>query len=241
MHYTASYGLREEFDDAEGMAVALGHLAEIAARQEAHRDAEQYYRRSLALYRDLGDRGGRATALCGLGRVACARGDCDSAHEFLSSALDIATEMQFVPLLTFIGEHASATRETKDTVDALLANADAPAAAVSAARRRAPGHELEAMLRAVRKAMDGAVEDAHADETAVLSVGGPASPLDQLSAREMDVLQLMANGRTNREIAEALGISLGTAKWHTSQIYSKLGVRNRTEAVAQARRQGIVP
>jgi DNA-binding NarL/FixJ family response regulator len=51
-----------------------------------------------------------------------------------------------------------------------------------------------------------------------------------LTKRELDVLSLMADGLTNRQIAGALGIALGTVKTQTSSILTKLGARNRTEA-----------
>lgn len=51
-----------------------------------------------------------------------------------------------------------------------------------------------------------------------------------LTKRELDVLSLMAEGLTNRQIAAALGIALGTVKTQTSSILTKLGARNRTEA-----------
>jgi DNA-binding CsgD family transcriptional regulator len=58
-----------------------------------------------------------------------------------------------------------------------------------------------------------------------------------LTARERDVVRLMAAGRTNGEIAEALGITFATAKWHVSAIIGKLGVSTRDEAVAEWRRR----
>jgi DNA-binding NarL/FixJ family response regulator len=61
-----------------------------------------------------------------------------------------------------------------------------------------------------------------------------------LSDRERSVLELMASGQTNPEIAEALHLSKHTVKEHTSAVYRKLGVRNRTEAVQQAQRLGLV-
>jgi DNA-binding NarL/FixJ family response regulator len=61
----------------------------------------------------------------------------------------------------------------------------------------------------------------------------------QLTARELEVLKLLASGRSNREIAERLFITEGTAGTHVSHILSKLGVRGRTEAAALAHRLGI--
>ena len=55
------------------------------------------------------------------------------------------------------------------------------------------------------------------------------------------MLQLIALGRTNREIAGQLIVSPGTVKAHTSSIYRKLDVTNRTEAVAHARQLDILP
>jgi two-component system response regulator DesR len=60
-----------------------------------------------------------------------------------------------------------------------------------------------------------------------------------LSDRERSVLKLMARGSTNPEIAEALHLSKHTVKEHTSALYRKLGVRNRTEAVQRAERLGL--
>ncbi len=62
------------------------------------------------------------------------------------------------------------------------------------------------------------------------------SPLvESLSDRELEILTLIAAGLSNREIANELVLSLPTIKWHTSNIYGKLGVHNRTTAVARAR------
>jgi DNA-binding NarL/FixJ family response regulator len=61
-----------------------------------------------------------------------------------------------------------------------------------------------------------------------------------LSERERAVLELMASGSTNPEIANVLHLSKHTVKEHTSAVYRKLGVRNRTEAVQRAQRLGLV-
>jgi LuxR family maltose regulon positive regulatory protein len=65
--------------------------------------------------------------------------------------------------------------------------------------------------------------------------------VEPLSKRELEVLHLIALGRTNQEIARQLIVSPGTIKAHTASIYRKLDVANRTEAVARARQLGILP
>jgi ATP/maltotriose-dependent transcriptional regulator MalT len=64
--------------------------------------------------------------------------------------------------------------------------------------------------------------------------------IDPLSQREMEVLQLFAEGFSNKEIAEKLIISLGTVKAHSSNIYRKLDVRNRAQAVIAAREMKLL-
>ncbi|MFQ6329799.1 response regulator [Nocardia sp. NBC_01009] len=61
-----------------------------------------------------------------------------------------------------------------------------------------------------------------------------------LSPREIEVLRLVADGRSNREIAKELFLSETTVKSHLVHIYAKLGVRSRTSAVARAREQGAI-
>jgi len=68
--------------------------------------------------------------------------------------------------------------------------------------------------------------------------GGGVEPL---SGRELEVLGLIAQGLSNKEIAERIFLSLRTVKWHTTNIFAKLGVGNRTEAAAKARALGILP
>ena len=68
----------------------------------------------------------------------------------------------------------------------------------------------------------------------------PVPVRDALSAREIEVLRLIADGASNQEIAAALVISLGTVKSHLNHIMSKLQAHNRTEAVAHARKLGCL-
>jgi DNA-binding NarL/FixJ family response regulator len=61
-----------------------------------------------------------------------------------------------------------------------------------------------------------------------------------LSARELEVLELIVKGHSNREIGEALGISEATVKWHINIILSRLNVSDRTQATVAALQRGIV-
>ena len=63
---------------------------------------------------------------------------------------------------------------------------------------------------------------------------------ETLSAREIDVLKLMAQGKSNKEIGSALFISEGTVKSHVKAIFAKMNVISRTEAVATATRRGLI-
>ena len=65
-------------------------------------------------------------------------------------------------------------------------------------------------------------------------------PCEELTSREQQVLALVVEGATNAQIARSLGIAGGTVKNHISSIFEKLGVTQRTEAVAVAIKRGIV-
>lgn len=73
-----------------------------------------------------------------------------------------------------------------------------------------------------------------------LSAGEREEPARALTAREVEVIRLLAQGLTNREIARRLVISERTAKFHVSSILRKLGAGNRTSAVAAAAQLGLV-
>jgi LuxR family maltose regulon positive regulatory protein len=69
----------------------------------------------------------------------------------------------------------------------------------------------------------------------------PVQPLiDPLSQRELKILQLIAQGLSNREIGERLFLALDTVKGHNRKIFDKLQVQSRTEAIARARELGLL-
>jgi LuxR family maltose regulon positive regulatory protein len=64
--------------------------------------------------------------------------------------------------------------------------------------------------------------------------------IEPLTSREREVLALIAEGLSNRAIADRLVLSVGTVRWYAQQIYGKLGVGSRTQALARARAQGLL-
>jgi LuxR family maltose regulon positive regulatory protein len=109
------------------------------------------------------------------------------------------------------------------------------------------GPPMEALLKKV-KVEDKNLQEyvrkllaAFSDKDSRPSSLSPQSLIEPLSEREIDVLQLVAEGLTNQEIASRLYLSLNTIKVHTRNIYSKLGVNNRTQAAARAKDLKILP
>jgi NarL family two-component system response regulator LiaR len=97
------------------------------------------------------------------------------------------------------------------------------------------------LARAIRAAAAGKPTLApEATQALINSATRPLVPGDDLTEREREVLGLMVEGLSNHDIAKKLYVSQSTAKFHVSSILSKLGVTNRTEAVAMAVKQKLV-
>lgn len=108
-------------------------------------------------------------------------------------------------------------------------------------RARPPGAEqipidyLGRLLRAVRAAPAGARPDAQPPTRMA------ATLVEPLTDREFRVLEMLAAGKRNREIADELVVTLGTVKKHLTHTFEKLGAASRTQAVARARQLGLIP
>ena len=133
--------------------------------------------------------------------------------DYVRVFLDEGQPMQM--LLARWLEHAS-TSTARDYASHLLSQLDAEPHVVTAAHAKA-----------------SSMHDSSASWVQAL--------VEPLSQRELEVLHLMALGKTNQEIAGQLVVAPGTVKAHTASIYRKLGVTNRTEAAARARQLGILP
>lgn len=108
--------------------------------------------------------------------------------------------------------------------------------------KKSAGAELANAIRAVHRG--GLVLDPEVARTAMEESGpaapGAEDPYDTLTDREKQVLKLVADGRSNKEVAEMLGISVKTAMSHREHVMEKLGVHNRTELVRFAIRRGVI-
>jgi len=101
--------------------------------------------------------------------------------------------------------------------------------------------ESEELRRAIKAAAAGQVQLSPQAAARLLRDERPAEPqIEALTPRETEVLQLMARGLANKEIARDLGIGEKTVKTHVSNILSKMGVLSRTQAALQAVRMGLV-
>lgn len=102
------------------------------------------------------------------------------------------------------------------------------------------GTELRRIVRSVMQGDRYVPPDLAANLLRTLA-DPPASPLQRLTAREREVLALVAQGHTNLEIARHLSVAEKTVKHHVTQILEKLQVRSRLEAVLVAQRHGLGP
>jgi DNA-binding NarL/FixJ family response regulator len=108
--------------------------------------------------------------------------------------------------------------------------------------KKSAGAELAGAIRAVHKG--GLVLDPEVARTAMAEAGpaapGQSDPYESLTDREKQVLKLVAEGKSNKEVAEVLGISVKTAMTHREHVMEKLGVHNRTELVRFAIKRGVI-
>ena len=104
---------------------------------------------------------------------------------------------------------------------------------------------VAALLRADGEvALVGAAEDADlvvSERVVATAAPGALAQGGALTARELEVLRLVARGLSNKEIAADLRITTHTVKYHLAAVLEKLGVRSRTEAVSLGVRKGLVP
>lgn len=152
--------------------------------------------------------------------------------------LKLSDEMSGIEATRLIKERTPAT---KVVVLSMFTDPGTVAEAVKAGADGylSKGTSGDEVITAVRKVMEGrSVLDPSVTEGVLGRIGRDAPAA--LTDRELDVLQRLAHGRSTREVADDLGVADETVKSHVKQIFKKLDVRDRTQAVAEALRRGIV-
>jgi DNA-binding NarL/FixJ family response regulator len=126
-----------------------------------------------------------------------------------------------------------------DTSDATLVSAALRSGIRGVISREASPEEIENAVQAVNAGL--VVIEAGSLAALLRELRPPSEALSEpLSDRELEVLNLIAEGQSNKLIAHSLGISEHTVKTHVASILAKLGAASRTEAVSQAIRRGLV-
>jgi NarL family two-component system response regulator LiaR len=158
---------------------------------------------------------------------------------------DVVLMDLLMPVMDGIAAIGAIRRELPDTEVIALTSVLEDSSVVGAVRAGAIGYllkdtEADELRRAIKAAAAGQVQlSPKAAARLMHEVRAPDSP-EALTAREVDVLRLLAQGRSNKEIARGLTIGEKTVKTHVSNILAKLGVPSRTQAALYAVRIGLV-
>jgi DNA-binding NarL/FixJ family response regulator len=158
---------------------------------------------------------------------------------------DVVVMDLLMPVMDGITATAAIRQELPNTEVLALTSVLEDASVVGAVRAGAIGYLLkdtqaEALCQAIKAAAAGQVQlTPKAAARLMQAVSTPESP-EALTERETEVLRLLAQGHSNKQIAHKLQIAEKTVKTHVSNILSKLGVQSRTQATLYAVRIGLV-
>jgi DNA-binding CsgD family transcriptional regulator len=206
--------------------LALGNLGLVALSRGEAVQAAAYLMESLVSNRELGRKRGLVDDLAGCASVACLQGQPSRAARLFGAAAALSERLGTVLELTKRLIHDRDVAATRTTLGA---------AAFDAAY--AAGHALP-----LDQALAEALEVAHTTQSTSPAPPAPAKPTypADLTAREVEVLRLVAHGLTNPHIAERLCISPHTVHAHLRAIYGKLAVTTRSAATRFAVEHGLV-
>jgi predicted ATPase/DNA-binding CsgD family transcriptional regulator len=218
-HFTEALHQFRELGDAFGAGLAIANRGRIARDRGDYEQAAAMYAEALALHWDNGDRGHTARCLNGLGIVAALAGRPERAAH-LCGAAEAMRESIGAPVPRFRGQHEHAMGLARDTL-----GEQAFAVAWAAGRSLS-------IVDAVSEALSELPDTSQADRVRT-------PPPCGITPRELEVLRLLREGLTNREIGARLFISPRTAQTHVQHVYAKLGVESRAEAAAYAVEHGL--
>jgi DNA-binding CsgD family transcriptional regulator len=200
-------------------------LGMFAASQGRFSEAARYYHKSLHTLIDAADVVWLFKPLAGLAAVAVENGDAESAARLLG-AVDT--------MLLNTGGHLYPLHRP------MYERADTVARAALGPERFTALHDAGGRLTLAELAAEAAGIVTMAGEAAREPRRRGTGPLSALTAREREVLYLVAAGKTDREIAEILSISRRTVNFHVANILGHLAVHSRQDAVARAQDLGLL-
>jgi predicted ATPase/DNA-binding NarL/FixJ family response regulator len=269
-HFQAALTIYRVFQDKLHIAATLIDLGGVAQLQGDYQQASAFFDEGLATCRDIGRAEDIARALSDLGIAVGQRGDRARAAAFLTEALSLNPQMgnaygSAICLLGLAGVQrqpvraaqllAAAQTAFEAKGDILLPLHRVARQRIEHAARISLGDEAFAIAwaegqaltvdQAMQLAMEAESSTAPAQPTARSEPAGQPPSLveplaEPLNAREIEVLRLIADGLSNHEIADRLVIALSTVKWHVSNLFGKLGVNSRTQALSRAKDLGLL-
>jgi predicted ATPase/DNA-binding CsgD family transcriptional regulator len=255
--FEAALRLRQRLGDLFGEAWASNGLASVAMLRGEPAVAEPLYELALGIFRRLGERPTVATILDGLGQAALTRGDLELARERFAASLSLYREMDsrrgIGIALHGLARVAAAEGRPESAVrlaGAATALHEAGGGAIELIRQEGSDAWLADARRKLGEPAasvawtDGrglSVETATAEALAGVARRGtaPRTPGMPLTAREREVARLVAQGASNRQIAETLVIGERTAEAHVSNMLAKLGLTTRVQLAAWAVARGL--
>ena len=255
-HLWASYAFQKDFGDLRGMAEALNNLGQLGLLEGNIAEARRCYEQARTICHDLGVINGLIISLEGMGNSARAMGDYGEARRYLREALQLSTKhlpLHTPSILVGIGELFLQTGQQVRGIELLVLAVHHPASEQDTRDRvqRLLNHypiTVEAAQQAAMNVDFNAVSITLLDE--LLIEGQPSTSqtpqagetlVEPLTEREQEILELIANERSNREIADQLLLPIATVNWYLTHIYSKLGVQDRTLAILRARQLSLLP
>lgn len=260
-NYRKSCTIWEEFGDYGSMATALDNLGKVALKRGAYDEAVASFVRSLEMGEKISSTAFYTImARTSLGETFLALNRPRKAAAEYRKALEATTEIGFLPhllvtlagvgklflqedkeerglaLLTLVHHHPLGDAAVKEEAGRQIASIDPGRLAEGAAAKPALEPTVEEVMGELAELAAPAAEDAEpaTNEPLVQLLPEP------LSERELEVMGLIAAGLKNREIAEELYIALSTVKSHIKNIYGKMGVSNRVQAVSRARELNLI-
>lgn len=253
--------LSTEVGFKEGIAAATCLFGQLALGQGDLATAHSQVEESLSLYKEMGLRHGTAESLAVLGKAVAAEGDFAAARTLYEESLALSGELGekwvIAICLLGLGEVVAAQRQLAwaaqlwGAAEALREAIDVPippievaayersvsAAHVHLGERAFAAAWAQGRSMTPQQALDAKGQKPTPKPTATATQ--PATYPAGLTAREVEVLRLLAGGLTDLQIAEKLIISPSTVHTHISSIYSKLGITSRSAATRYAIEHGL--